>query len=485
MPGLDTAREDPAGIAAGGNAGPMRVSEGHHRAIETVIETQGAIEKQSGQQTERLSVDASKGLACQQPGGRSYAFAFLLFVMVLLTPTGFREPLLFWNLAVLLAGAYVCGQLLQGRWPFPRLDALGGLLLGASVIACLQLLFADLDAAFFVWSALLFWAGSYLLVLLARDALAWAGGSTWGINSASRQGHWQTALAAGLALLFGAALLSGHFADYAPPLAALLRRSAGGALAEQPVWWPFLYRNHLAALVVLCLPWLLWQVMGFWTPRGGGIWLAGFSGIAAVAGLASLLASGSRSGLLMVAVEIFVCVALFFRQGLLAWRSGRRLLVAGGLLTLLLLLAGGVGGRTTIEYRMRAHGPLLEGRIDYWRASVEMIRERPFGGWGFGAWPDVYRQFQLRDNGLRVNRAHSDWLEWTADGGIWMAFLLAALLVGALRRAWCYPWALGLPMLLVAGMGDYSLRQPLVWMGFLVLWVAVDEAAAQEEWKVA
>jgi len=115
--------------------------------------------------------------------------------------------------------------------------------------------------------------------------------------------------------------------------------------------------------------------------------------------------------------------------------------------------------------------------LDYWSASVQMILEQPWLGWGFGTWPDVYRQFMLYDNGLVANRAHSDWLEWTAEGGIVVGGLLLYLLIRCGQAALRHPWALGLPLLLIHGAVDYTLRQPLVWAVSLILWLAATATA--------
>jgi O-antigen ligase len=415
------------------------------------------------------------------------AVGALVLAMLLLIPTGTRPPWVFWNLAVMVAGVYTLARLGGGRWAAGRPDSLGILLLGGSVAACWQLAFLDLDAPFHSWSGLLFWAGSGLLLLVVRDALS-------GLHANPRlAARWKFVLLATLLFLFGASLLSGRFGTDSPALAALLSWATGKATTpSQPVWWPFLYRNHLAALVVLVLPWLLWEAFSVLRMRSedlsrlsrGGLWRAGLSCLAAMLGMATVLASGSRSGLLLVGAELLLMALLAFRLVSAEQSSGSskprpisRWGLAGFLLVIV-MAAIAVGGEATLQYRLRAHGSPLEGRVDFWRASAEMIRERPLGGWGFGAWPDVYRQFQVRDNGLVVNRAHSDWLEWAAEGGVLMAALLVAVLIGATRAAWRAPWSLGLPMLLVYGMGDYVLRQPLVWLGFLLLWVAAARTGA-------
>ncbi len=299
-------------------------------------------------------------------------------------------------------------------------------------------------------------------------------------------------------------LLALFLVSAAVGLSQTFEGSAGEGWA---LWWPFLYRNHLAAFVVVLLPLLLQQ----WEADGTGRWVAL---AAATVGSLTVLASGSRGGAVLVAAAWMLAMLwrvpagpgraattdtddgsdngcgdsagdgcsgvsgqtrqtgyagpsqLRRRRTLRGWAVAA-LVIVGGMVAL-----AGAGGTAVLEYRIRHWSPLLEGRLDYWRASVEMIAERPLVGWGFGMWPDVYRQFLVYDRSLVVNRAHSDWLEWTAEGGLLVAAALGWLLWGALRRAMHAPWAWGLPLLLLYGMVDYTLRAPLVWVAFLTLWMA-------------
>jgi O-antigen ligase len=337
-------------------------------------------------------------------------------------------------------------------------------------VAALQLGAGWTDAPFLTLHGLQFWWGSLLLLPLLRDGLA-------------EQLQFQRSrdvAALCLLLLFLVSVSVG--------LTQTLEGSAGDGWA---LWWPFLYRNHLAAFVVLLLPLLLRR----WEGDGKGRWVAL---AAATVGSMTVLASGSRGGAVLVAVAWML--GMLWRvpgvdpttavaacddaadgtpgSGFTGPSPIRRRGALRGWAVVALAVAGGIGalaaagGTAVLEYRIRHWSPLLEGRLDYWRASVEMIAQRPLVGWGFGMWPDVYRQFLVYDSGLVVNRAHSDWLEWTAEGGLVVVVALGWLLWGALRRAMQAPWAWGLPLLLLYGMVDYTLRAPLVWVAFLTLWMA-------------
>lgn len=387
--------------------------------------------------------------------GETWATWLSLLVIGLLLPTGFAPQSVYWDLTVLLAGGFVLVQLLHGEWPFPDLDCLSLMLLTATSIAGLQLLMGRTEIPFFTLNSLLFFGGSVLLLALFQSGL---------VRRVPAQGAallWFPAIiAGGSALLFAVALSTG--------LAGVHHPNAQGP--DGPIWWPFVYRNHLAAFVVLLLPILMWRLLFSNLRQPLLQWMTAG---AIVLGLASVVASGSRAGICLAIAEIVTIglVAAHHLRGARAWTSG--VVLAG-----LAVLAVAVGGTTVIGYRLQHEGSVLEGRIDYWHASIEMIAARPGIGWGFGTWPDVYREFQVADSGLTVNRAHSDWLEWTAEGGVGVAVALLALLLEACRLAVRSPWALGLPVLLVYGMMDYTLRQPLVWVAFLVVWLAAGRSDA-------
>ncbi len=395
----------------------------------------------------------------------SWAPLLALGVVAILLPTGSEPSPDYWNLALLAGGAYALYRLAQGAWPLVRLDGLTTLLCAGAALAAVQLATGNTDSPFLTLHGLQFWCGSLLLLPLLREGFALrltapqgegGHGSHDAKSSCASNGNHARNMGAFLVLtIFVVALASGLYGTYYGT------RSDGRAL-----WWPFLYRNHLAALLVVTLPGLLWL---FQRGTGGRALALG----AAVAGTLAVVASGSRGGLALVTLEWIGYGLVVWRARLSSGQPGRRWLFvpAVALLAGLSLLAL-LGGTAVLEYRMAKWTPLLEGRLDFWKASLAMIAERPVAGWGFGMWPDVYRQFQVFDTGLVVNRAHSDWLEWTAEGGILMSLALAAALWASILRARRHAWAWGLPALLLYGMVDYTLRQPVVWVAFLTLWLA-------------
>ena len=71
---------------------------------------------------------------------------------------------------------------------------------------------------------------------------------------------------------------------------------------------------------------------------------------------------------------------------------------------------------------------LFGERLEMTQASFDMVRDRPWLGFGLGAWPRVYPAYAPTDDGLFANQAHDDWAQWAAEGGI--PFLLLMLAIG-------------------------------------------------------
>lgn len=267
----------------------------------------------------------------------------------------------------------------------------------------------------------------------------------------------------------GILVISGGLGIYlvASLVAAGLTTSLNGA--DSAIWWPFVYRNHFAAFVLMGVPALAWVALQRPTLR----WLAALTLVFA---LSALLSCGSRSGFVGMAALAFWFPLAAFRH--LANRRTARwmalVLPAGILLSALL------ANPELLLWRWEHGGPLLEGRLDYWRASLQMIVAKPILGWGFGTWPDVYLQFMQKDGGLVVNRAHSDFLEYAAEGGVLVLLGLAALLVRSLWLAFRQPWSMGAAMVLLLAMADYPLHLPLL-LWLLVALLVAAESACQEK----
>jgi hypothetical protein len=238
---------------------------------------------------------------------------------------------------------------------------------------------------------------------------------------------------------------------------------------------PFLYHNHFAAFCALLLPIALVRAV-----TGTRRWLVSALMAATLGG--AVMASASRSGALVVAVEVVLglwgrqfCLQPPFRRlfrtiasvparpapaksrlqpGLAAPRLRRPLIVMA-----LFAAFAAIAGWDTLWLRLHWGD---SARLRYARASLAMIEAAPWQGVGMGCWPSAYPMFATVDDGFVANQAHSDWLQWASEGGLPFAAVMiwfaAALSLRALRA----PWALGIPAVFVLAVGDYPFEKQAV-----------------------
>ena len=104
-----------------------------------------------------------------------------------------------------------------------------------------------------------------------------------------------------------------------------------------------------------------------------------------------------------------------------------------------------------------------------------MIRERPLTGWGLNTYVPVYRMFALYDDGTYVNRAHNDWLQFLAEGGILFAAPMCVLFLWSIRPAVRSVWGVGLIAVGLHALVDYPFARLGVcgWYFALIAMVAV------------
>ena len=212
---------------------------------------------------------------------------------------------------------------------------------------------------------------------------------------------------------------------------------------------PFLYHNHFAAFAALLLPLALARAMTVarhWL--GPALMAATFAG--------AVLASASRSGALAVAIEAAAGLALGTAR--MRGALGRRLPRPVAIVALFAAFAA-IAGWDTLWLRFHWGD---SARVRYARASVAMIHASPWQGVGLGCWPSAYPMYATVDDGFVANQAHSDWLQWAAEGGLpfaaAMAWLAGALSLRAIRAG----WALGIPAVFGLALADYPFEKPAV-----------------------
>lgn len=216
------------------------------------------------------------------------------------------------------------------------------------------------------------------------------------------------------------------FAGAVATLSLLQFFTSGGRI----YWWipteaeavlgPFRNRNHYASWMLLFFPMATIRAL-----RREALPL-----LAAAAMAISIVAGGSRAGIALLVLEAAALILLVRPVAVPAfalapWRD-------------------------------------LGNRDDLYLSTIEMIRQRPLLGHGLGAYETVYPAFARFDNGLIVDHAHNDWLEWAAEVGLIPAAFLAAVAAWSLRAALRHPWALGVPAVFAHSLVDYPLHKPAI-----------------------
>jgi O-antigen ligase len=178
-----------------------------------------------------------------------------------------------------------------------------------------------------------------------------------------------------------------------------------------------LSRNDFAGFLELSFPVALW--LGLSARSAAWLWAPAWM-------LAAGVASASRAGVVCLALETLVILAITRRAKAARFLAAAAVLIA-------------IAGAGTLLGRLADSDPLLYRR-EIAGSALEMIRAHPWRGFGIGTFPQVYPAFATFDAGALVEHAHNEWLEWAAGGGlpyaaVWAAFA-AALFVPALRSVW-------------------------------------------------
>jgi hypothetical protein len=223
------------------------------------------------------------------------------------------------------------------------------------------------------------------------------------------------------------------------------------------VMGPFVYRNQYAAFLELILPIALWRAL-----RDRRLAFAHFAMAAAM--LASVVASASRAGSILMGVEVAAVLLVAWARGMAP--SGT---IARGLVTCtaIAVLFSAIVSWQSLRERLVVPDP---ERPEFLLSSLAMLHDHPAMGFGLGNWPRAYPRYALFDDGNYVNQAHNDWMQWAVEGGVPFFAILLSLVAMALPAALESVWAIGLVSVWVHCLVEYPLQQrPGVGAWFFVL----------------
>lgn len=252
-----------------------------------------------------------------------------------------------------------------------------------------------------------------------------------GLCFLSSQALFRTAQARKLGVIFtiyGAAVAS---------FALVQGISSNGRLywARQPrlggwIYGPYVNHNHYAGLMEMLLPIPLVLSLTHLTQSKQRIAAAA---AAAVMG-GTVFLSGSRGGMLAVAVEIVILATALIKQ-----KTNLRVAVSLGVFTLILVgLLAWVGGQelnqrlATVE---NMHSDLSSDlRLHINHDGLQMFLRRPILGWGMGSFPIIYPEFRTFYTNFFVNEAHNDYLQMLVETGLAGTGLMIWFLIVVYRR---------------------------------------------------
>jgi O-antigen ligase len=121
----------------------------------------------------------------------------------------------------------------------------------------------------------------------------------------------------------------------------------------------------------------------------------------------------------------------------------------------LLTIAAGWG---LVWSRLQESDPYAQRR-KLLESSLAMVHDRPVTGFGLGTWSDAYPGYALYDDGLFVNQAHNDWVQWAAEGGIPFLLLMLAMVGLSVSPAIRSVWGLGVLFVFLHCLVDYPMQQ--------------------------
>jgi O-antigen ligase len=237
------------------------------------------------------------------------------------------------------------------------------------------------------------------------------------------------------------------------------------------IYGPYVNHNHYAGLMEMLLP----IPLVFVFTRYGSNLRKAMAAFAAAFMASTIFLSGSRGGMLALAVQITLFVAILLLQK----KTGRMVLTLGIFLALAIGLLAWLGGGELVERIASIHSETrteLSGamRVNIDRDAFKMFEHKPILGWGFGTFAEVYPEFRSFYTNFFVDKAHNDYLQLLVEMGVLgfatMLWFLVTLYYRAIKKlknwtvdtngALSLAAMLGITGILVHSFLDFNLQIP-------------------------
>ena len=198
------------------------------------------------------------------------------------------------------------------------------------------------------------------------------------------------------------------------------------------IYGSYVNHNHYAGLMELLIPVPLVLSLTHMIHRKE----RAAAGVAAAIMTGTVFLSGSRGGMLAIAVEFIVLAIVFFHYK----KSIRIAFGVGAFAVVLVCMLAWLGGSQLTErvssISSEARTEMSGGmRLSIDRDALRMFRQKPVLGWGLRAFPVVYPQFRSFYTNFFVNEAHNDYLQLLAEMGLLGFAVMIWFLIVLYRRA--------------------------------------------------
>lgn len=210
------------------------------------------------------------------------------------------------------------------------------------------------------------------------------------------------------------------------------------------IFGPYVNRNHYAGLMEMIFP-LVLSLFLYYKPhvknrslrekiaelfnlQRTNIYL--LLGFASVLIATSIFLTLSRSGIVSLCISMIFFGILFISKG----ANRKRGIIIVVIFVLIVFSVGWFGWEPIFERFERVRSPegdIRELRVEIWKDSMNIIRDFPLFGTGFGSFVNIYPKYRTITGDRVADHAHNDYLEILSDGGF-VAFALCFLFVPAL-----------------------------------------------------